>query len=53
MQAEVNRIDAEIADSLLPLPIQQRLHQRQTTLNEIIARHQATRIQPYSPEDPQ
>lgn len=53
MQAEVDRIDAEIADGLLPLPIQQRLHQRQTTLNEIITRHQTTRIQPYSPEAPQ
>lgn len=53
IQAEVDRIDAEIADGLIPLPIQQRLRQRQTTLNEIIAHHQATRIHPNSPEDPQ
>lgn len=53
VQAEVDRIDAEIADDSVPLPIQQRLRQRQATLNEIITRHQATRIQPHSPEDPQ
>lgn len=53
IQAEVDRIDAEIADALLPLPIQQRLRQRQTTLNETIARHQVTRIHPGSSEDPQ
>jgi hypothetical protein len=53
IQAEVDRIDAEITDGLVPLPIQQRLRQRQTTLNEIITRHQATRIYPNSPEDPQ
>jgi integrase len=53
LQAEAGRIEAEISDALLPLPIQQRLRQRHTTLNEIIARHQATRIHPCSPEDPQ
>jgi hypothetical protein len=53
VQAEVDRIDAEIIDAMVPLPIQQRLRQCQTTLNEIIARHQATRIHPNSPEDPQ
>lgn len=53
IQAEVDRIEAEIADGQVPLPIQQRLRQRQVTLNEIIARHQATRIQPNSSEDPQ
>ena len=53
LQAETGRIEAEIGDALLPLPIQRRLRQRHTTLNEIIARHQATRIHPCSPEDPQ
>jgi integrase len=52
IRAEAGRIEAEIADGLVPLPIQQRLRQRQATLNEIIVRHQATRIHPYSPEDP-
>jgi hypothetical protein len=53
IQAEADRIEAEIGDALLPLRIQQRLRQRHTTLSEIIARHQATRIHPCSPEDPQ
>jgi hypothetical protein len=53
IQAEVDGIEAEIADGLVTLPIQQRLRQRQTTLNEIVARHQATRIHPCSSEDPQ
>lgn len=52
VQAEIDRIDAEIADGLLPQPIRQRLHQRRGTLNEIIARHQATRIHPNAPKDP-
>ncbi len=52
IQAEAGRIEAEIGDALLPLPIQQRLRQRQAKLNEIIARHQATRIRPCPPEDP-
>ncbi|MGH3180340.1 MAG: hypothetical protein ACRDOE_00295 [Streptosporangiaceae bacterium] len=53
IQAEIDRIEAEIGDGMAALPIQQRLRQRQTTLNEIVARHQATRIHPCSPEDPQ
>lgn len=53
IQDEVNRIDAEIVEGLVPLPIQQRLNQRRTTLNEIIARHQITSTQPYSPEEHQ
>jgi hypothetical protein len=50
IQAEVNRIETEISDGLVPLPIQQRLRQRQTGLTQIIAHHKATRIHPYSPE---
>lgn len=53
IQAEVERTEAEIADGLVALPIQQRLRQRQTTLNEIVVRHQATRIHPCSSEDSQ
>lgn len=50
-QVEVDRIEAEVTAGLVPLPVQQRLRQRQATLAEIIARHHATRIHPCSPED--
>ncbi|TDD37721.1 hypothetical protein E1288_40010 [Saccharopolyspora elongata] len=53
IQAEVDRIDAEITDGLAPLPIRERLQQRQSALKEIIARHQVTRIHPDSSEEPQ
>jgi integrase len=53
IQAELDQIEAEIADGLVPLPIQQRLRQRQATLKAIIAGHHATRIRPASSEDPQ
>ncbi|WP_093275804.1 hypothetical protein [Saccharopolyspora shandongensis] len=53
IQVEVDRIDVEITDGLVPLPIHQRLRQRQATLNEIITRHQATRILPNSSENTQ
>jgi len=46
IQAEINRIEAEITDGLAPHPIQQRLRQRQSTLEQIIAGHKATRIRP-------
>lgn len=51
VQAEVDRIEVEIAEGLLPGPIQQRLRQRQTALNQIITGHHATRIHPLT--DPQ
>lgn len=52
-RAEIVRIEAEITAGVVPLPIQQRLRQRQAALADIIAHHQATRIHPYSPEDHQ
>jgi hypothetical protein len=42
-----------ITDGLVPLPIRQRLCQRQAALKEIIVRHQATRIHWHSSEDSQ
>ncbi|MBO0874088.1 MAG: hypothetical protein J2P19_11915 [Pseudonocardia sp.] len=53
IQAELDRIDAEITDGLIPLPIRQRLRQRQAALKEIIAGHQATHIHPDSSTEPQ
>jgi len=46
IRAEADLIEAEINDGLVPLPIQQRLRQRQRSLAQIIARHEATRIHP-------
>ncbi len=53
-QAEADRIEAEITEGAVPLPIQQRLRQRQTALAQIIARHKATRTHPHAaPKDHQ
>lgn len=46
VQAEIDRIGAEITDGLAPHPIRQRLLQRRSALEQIITRHEATRIHP-------
>jgi hypothetical protein len=53
VQSEVDRIEDEITAGLVPLPIQQRLRQRQRSLGEIITGHLATRIHPNSSKDHQ
>jgi len=56
IRAEADLIEAEINDGLAPLPIQRRLRQRQRSLAQVIARHEATRIHPSlraAPEDHQ
>jgi hypothetical protein len=44
VQAEINQIEAELTDDLAPHPIRQRLLQRHSALEQIIIRHEATRI---------
>ncbi|MFE9258566.1 hypothetical protein [Streptomyces sp. NPDC006879] len=50
---EVTSIDIEIASGLNPAPIDARLQQRKTKLEEVIERHDAERIVPGHSEDPQ
>lgn len=41
---EIEKINTEISDGLLPHPIQQRLEQRRQALAVLIDDHQSTRI---------
>jgi hypothetical protein len=48
-RAEADVLGQEIASGLNPFPIEQRLRQRQTTLIDIIDKHQTTSIRPLTP----